>query len=276
MTSSVLRLYPQPSLEEPLEGLYLGHDLRAAAPTEHKAYVYSNYVTSLDGRIAVPHPSKPGLVVPDNVANARDWRLFQELAVQADVLITSGRYLRDYAEGRAQEILTVYNEPRFADLVSWRKQRGLSARPDMAVISGSLDFPIPSALTQDGRRVSVVTTRSADPERVKVIQDQAGSVLFAGDTTVTGESLVEALMSAGYRIIYNTSGPKVLRLLLASGMLQRLYLTTTSRILGGSPFSSIVEGDLLQPALDFKLNSLYYDAHAPDGASQLFSSYDSV
>jgi len=274
MTDTVLRLYPQPSKEEPLEGLYLGHDLRAAVSGEHKAYVYSNYVTSLDGRIAVPHPAKSGLVVPENVANARDWRLFQELAIQADLLITSGRYLRDYADGRAQEILTVYDEPRFADLVSWRKQRGLSARPDMVVISGSLDFPIPSALTQGGRRVSVVTAHSADPKRVKIIQDQAGSVLFAGDSAVTGEGLLEVLMGAGYRIIYNTTGPKVLHLLLAAGQLQRLYLTTVSRALGGNPFSSIVEGELLQPPADFNLNSLYFDHHGPDGLGQLFSSYN--
>ena len=129
MTDPVLRLYPQPSGEVPLKGLYLDHDLRAAASREDKAYVYSNYVTSLDGRIAVPHPSKPGLVVPENLANARDWRLFQELAVQADVLITSGRYLRDYADGRAQEILSVYDDPQFADLVSWRTQRGYPPNP---------------------------------------------------------------------------------------------------------------------------------------------------
>ncbi len=276
MTDPVLRLYPQPSEEEPLEGLYLDHDLRAAASSEDKAYVYSNYVTSLDGRIAVPHPSKPGLVVPKNVANARDWRLFQELTIQADVLITSGRYLRDYADGRAQEILTVYNDPRFADLVSWRTERGLSPQPDMAVISGSLNFPIPSALSQGERRVCVVTTRGADPERIAQIQDQAGRVLFGGDSAVTGEGLVQVLKEAGYKIICNTTGPKVLHMLLAAGVLQRLYLTTTSRVLGGNPFSSIVEGELLQPAADFKLNSLYYDPHAPDGSGQLFSSYDSV
>ena len=121
-----------------------------------------------------------------------------------------------------------------------------------------------------------MTTRSADPQRVAEIQDQAGRVLFAGDSTVTGEGLVQVLMEAGYRIICSATGPKVLHLLLAAGVLGRLYLTTTSRILGGSPFSSIVEGELLQPAVDFKLNTLYYDPHGLDGLGQLFSSYNSV
>ena len=276
MTEPLLRLYPQPSQETRLAGLYLAHDLRRLASKDARAFVYSNYVTSLDGRIGVPHPSRSGMVVPQNVANARDWRLFQELAVQADVLLTSGRYLRDYADGRAQEILTVYDEPRFADLVDWRAARGLSPQPDMAVISGSLDFPVPEALTRGGRRVSVVTGQDADPERIKRIQDQAGEVLFAGEDRITGQALVEVLAKEGYRIICNTTGPKVLHLLLAAGVLQRLYLTTTSRILGGSPFSSIVEGELLQPSVDLRLNTLYFDPHGLDGLGQLFSSYDIV
>jgi len=68
--------------------------------------------TQLDGRIAVPHPTRPGLTVPETIANDRDWRLFQELAAQADLIISSGRYLRDWADGRAQEILRV-DDPKF-------------------------------------------------------------------------------------------------------------------------------------------------------------------
>ena len=36
------------------------------------------------------------------------------------LVITTGRYLRDYAAGKAQEILRVYDDPRFADLKAWR------------------------------------------------------------------------------------------------------------------------------------------------------------
>ena len=50
-----------------------------------------------------------GMTVPKATSNERDWRLFQELAVQADIIISSGRYLRDYAEGQTQEILSVYD-----------------------------------------------------------------------------------------------------------------------------------------------------------------------
>jgi riboflavin biosynthesis pyrimidine reductase len=276
MRDSITRLFPLPSQEFPLKGLYLSHNLRENKRDSGESFVYSNYVTSLDGRIAVPHPTKAGMVVPDQITNPRDWRLFQELAVQADILITSGRYLRDYAEGRAQEILRVYDDPQFADLKDWRTERGLSPQPDMAVISGSLDFPVPPALVQGDRNIIVITTSRADPERIKALESQAGKVIIAGEGNINGYRLVESLLEMGYRTIYNTTGPKVLHLLLAAGVLDRLYLSFVNRLLGGSPFSSIVEGEQLDPPADFVLNTIYLDPHALDGLGQLLTSYNLV
>jgi riboflavin biosynthesis pyrimidine reductase len=269
----VIRLYPQPSRQEPLHGLYLSHDLRTVADTMDRPFVYSDYVVSLDGRIAVPHATKPGLTVPKAVANDRDWRLFQELAVQADVVITSGRYLRDYADGRAQEILQVYDDPRFADLKEWRESRGLTPQPALAVISASLSFSIPEALTQGEREVLIFTVESADGERVAQLEQEAGQVFAAGATSVQGDQFVSRLAELGYRTIYNATGPKVLHLLLASDKLDRLYLTHANRLLGGDPFSSVVEGPLLEPPIGMCLHSIYLDEVGLDGLGQLFLAY---
>jgi len=274
MHDSIIRLFPLPSQDFPLKGLYLSHNLRESKRDSGDYFVYSNFVTSLDGRIAVPHPTEAGLVVPDQITNPRDWRLFQELAVQADIIITSGRYLRDYAEGRAQEILRVYDDPQFADLKDWRTERGLSPQPDIAVISGSLDFPVPPAMIQGDRNIVVITTSRADPVKIKALERQTGKLIIAGEGGVNGCSLIESLLEMGYRIIYNTTGPKVLHLLLAAGVLDRLYLSFVNRLLGGSPFSSIVEGELLDPPADFILNTIYLDPHALDGLGQLFTSYN--
>ena len=249
MNDSVLRLYPLPAEEKALTGLYLSHDLRQYSQASNEAFVYTNYVTSLDGRIAIPHPTRPGLMVPKAIANPRDWRLFQELAVQADVLITSGRYLRDYADGRAQEILRVHDDPQFADLKDWRVKQGLSPQPDWALISGSLDFSIPEALIQGGRSLLIFTTSQADPERIKPLESQVGKVIVAGDEGVNGKLLIDNLAELGYNTVYNTTGPKVLHLLLEAGALDRIYLTYANRILGGKPFASIVDGDLFNPTI---------------------------
>lgn len=273
MDEPVLRLYPLPSQEVPLKGLYLEDNLRQYAQALERAFIYGNFISSLDGRIAIAHPTRPGMVVPDQITNPRDWRLFQELAVQADILITSGRYLRDYVDGRAQEILRVYDDPQLADLKDWRTENDLKPLPDLAVISGSLDFPIPQVLVESDRSIYVYTTSQSDPERRAAVEAQMGKVIVAGEKSVKGQHLVTSLSELGYRMVYSATGPKVLHLLLAAGMLDRLYLTHASRLLGGDPFSSIVEGQLLKPAVDLELISVHYDPHALDGLGQLLTTY---
>ena len=275
MNDTVRQLHPLPVAKRALKGLYLSHDLRQHGEASGQAFVYANFISSIDGRIAVPHPSGQGLMVPKNVANQRDWRLFQELAAQADLIISSGRYLRDWADGRAQELLRI-DDPRFADLRQWRQSHGLPPQPDIAIISGTLDFPIPDVLTAGGRRVVVFTTANPDPARVAEIESRAGQVIVAGDKSVDGAVLVQRMTELGYRTVYSATGPKVLHLLLAAGVLDRLYLTNANRLLGGQPFSSIVEGPLLETAVDLRINTIYLDLHALDGLGQLLISYDRV
>jgi riboflavin biosynthesis pyrimidine reductase len=273
MENSVLQLYPQPSVEKNLKGLYLSHQVRQCSPKNGKTFVYANFISSVDGRIAVPHPTRVGLKVPKNTANERDWRLFQELAAQADIIISSGRYLRDWAEGRAQEILQV-DDPRFADLRDWRKSQGLPAQPDIAIVSGSLQFPIPDVLKASGRKVIVFTTANPDPVRVAEIESKLGQVIIAGSNLVDGALLVENLTSLGYQTVYSSAGPKILHLLLSGGVLNRLYLTQANRLLGGDSFASILTGPLLEPAVDLKIHTLYLDPHALNNLGQLLISYD--
>lgn len=201
-----MRLYPPPQLTRSLQGTYLADDLRKPAAADGQTYVYANFVTSLDGRIAVAD-ARGGLIVPRETANARDWRLFQELAVQADLIISSGRYLRDYAAGKAQEILRVYDDPQFADLRDWRRDHGLTTQPAITIISNSLDFPIPPALTAGGRQVVVCTTNRADAARIRDIQAHGVPVVVADSDEVTGDWLVRAMADLGYHVIYSAAGP---------------------------------------------------------------------
>ncbi len=274
MQTTILQLYPASAETYPLEGLYLGHNLRKLADESGQTYIYSNFVLSLDGRIAIPDPDKGGLKVPEQTANDRDWRLFQELAIQADLIISTGRYLRDYAAGKAQEILRVYDDPRFADLKDWRLAQGLQEQPDLAVISGSLKFPIPEVLTRSDRKVLIFTIANADADRIRQLEDQTGKVIIAGDDRVEGRQLAEGLYAEGYRTVYSSAGPKVHHLLLQGDVLDRMYLTHAHRVLGASSYASPVEGDLLQPPVGFKLNTIYLDQVGLDGLGQLFISYD--
>jgi riboflavin biosynthesis pyrimidine reductase len=85
--------------------------------------------------------------------------------------------------------------------------------------------------------------------------------------------MVGHLADLGYRTVYSAAGPKVLHLLLAGGVLDRLYLTYANRLLGGGSFATIVDGDLFTPTVDMRLVSVYFDAQALGGLGQLFVAY---
>lgn len=269
------QLYPLPTRTLPLEGAYLAHDLRSRAEEVAGPYVYANFVTSVDGRIAVPREEEMGMKVPAATANERDWRLYQELAAQADLIISSGRYLREWAEGKGQEILQV-DDPRFADLRAWRQERGLKPQADLAILSNSLRFPLPEVLTAGGREVVVFTSAAADPARRRDVEARAGQVVVAGVETVDGAELVKAMGELGYRVIYSAAGPKIMQTLVAGGVLNRLYLTVAHRLLGGRRYATMVEGAQFEPAVGLALKTVYLDPAGVEGLGQLFLSYDRV
>ena len=97
--------------------------------------------------------------------------------------------------------------------------------------------------------------------------------MVAGESEVRGRTAIAALGELGYRTIYMATGPRVHHLLLADNALDRLYTTVAHRLLGGQPFSSLVEGDVLQPAIGLRLHQLYFDPHALDGLGQQFVCY---
>ena len=252
--------------------MYLDADL----PDEGRSgpFIYANYVASLDGRISVPNAAGEQKV-PGNIANARDWRLLQELAGRADLLLSSGRYLRELDEGSAQDILPIGSAGAFADIRAFRERSGLKPQPDVAVMSVSLDFAIPHQLLEQGRRVIVITGEAPDPERM-ARHERAGIEIIplAGVDRPQGPALARALATLGYQRLYAVTGPYVLHTLMQSDLLDALFLTTVHRIIGGGPFASICEGDLLPTPGDFRLTWLYQDLDGPDGCSQSFARYD--
>ena len=276
MSNNLQQLYPPPSspLPLPLPRLYLEHPLHRLT-ADATPLVYSNFITSLDGRIALPRPGQASHGVPAAIGNARDWRLYQELAAQADLLITSARYFRQYASGEAQDTLPVSTGERFADLRAWRLEQGLSAQPDIAVFSASLDIPQAALQAYNTRRVHVLTGQNADAAKIAALRAQGIEVHLAGaGTNVEGALAIQTLHQLGYRRIYVIAGPAVFHTLVRAGVLQRLYLTLAHRILGGEDFDSLTWGSELQPAPQLRLRSLFYDAYAPDDAGQLLTCYD--
>lgn len=62
--------------------------------TTEAPFVYGNFVSSLDGRIALMDTAGGESYLPEALTNPNDLRLFFELEAQADCLITHAGYLR--------------------------------------------------------------------------------------------------------------------------------------------------------------------------------------
>lgn len=265
--ASVFPLWP-PGPPEALEGLYLGHDLRGMGRAASKPLVYSNFVTSLDGRIALQEGG-----VPSALANPRDWWLFQELAIQADAIMVSGRYMRARARNAGQDLFVAFHDPCFAELRSWRHAQGLPDWPWIVVLSRRLDCPIPSDVPIERLLFLSGDVACASPQALAL--RQAGAVVKSAgkQKDVSIASAITRLSDLGVRTIYAVGGAAMLHMLVAGGVLSRLYLTRVHRLLGGDAFTSLVEGGELSPFIDLKLHRLYYDPAGPGAGGQLFGCY---
>lgn len=271
----VERLYPPPSQVVALRGLYLSLGLyrlgRAGAP-----FVFANFLSSLDGRIALEDSASRQPYLPQDLTSPNDFRLFLELHAQADCLITHGGYLRALAEGRLGNILQVGLHPAGSELADWRQAQGLARQPDVLVASGSLAFPDPRPYLAPGQKVLIATGDAAEPERVESWYRAGHEVIIGGrGRKVEGAPLVRALARRGYVSLYLIAGPDMLETMLRDSQLHRLFLTYSHLLMGGETFRTKIQGPPLEGKGRLRLRSLYYDAgNAVCG--QFFAQFDVV
>jgi riboflavin biosynthesis pyrimidine reductase len=273
MMDDILELYPNPGKKHALENLYLGQ--LNSLPADRQPFIYSNFIASLDGRIGLPAAERDTHQVPPEIANARDWRLFQELAAQADLLITSARYFRQAVADEAQAELPVGSSPEFADLRNWRIQQGMKPQPDIAIFSTSLNIPAVALDHYKDRKVYVITGGNADAEKVSRLRTEShADIITCGNgKDVDAEFLRPRLSALGYRRVYAIAGPSVLHTLAEGRVLDRLYHTTAHCMLGGTEFDTFAWGDELKPALALPLRAMYLDRHSPPGCGQTLAVY---
>jgi riboflavin biosynthesis pyrimidine reductase len=274
MTKKVFRLFPPPFEEVVLEGLYLQLNLhRLGAP--ESPFVYANFLTSLDGRIAL-EDSSGQTYLPKSLTTPDDFRLFLELECQADCLITHGGYLRSLAQKRLGNILQVGLTETTRDLAKWREEQGLNPQPAVVIASASLDFPMPPSIREHGQACYIATGAQADPAKLDYWHNQGYEIILAGNgRMVEGDLLTRRLGELGYRTIYLIAGPHMLDTMVRDGRLERLFQTITHQLMGGESFRTLLPGPELGTFGHLKLLSLYYDPTSPSGAGQWFAQFES-
>jgi len=269
MDAPLTRLYPAPSASLPLTGLYLAHRLRERAPAD-RPYVYTNYVVSLDGRISLEEPARDRRRPPPAITNPRDWRLYLELATQADAVLTSGRRLRELA-GEGRDTIRCVSETAKGDLAAWRQAHGLPPHPRCLALSTTLDFPADGLAAPPGSELAILVGSGADARQARGFERAGIDVRRFDHPRVRGADVVGYARERGIRTLYAIGGPEVLHTLLAARLLDRLYLTTALLALGGEAFDSLVRGETLVPPYRFRLRELYLDGAGAHGSEQLFA-----
>ena len=184
-------------------------DLLAAYATTGPV-VRGGMVLSADGAAAHAGSSRP-------LSPRADREVFRTLRAVADVVLVGAGTARAEAYGRI---------PVRADRAAWRRERGLTEAPRLAVVSHSLDLP---DAVLDARPV-VVTCASAPLGRV------AGhDVVVAGERDVDLAAALAGLRERGLARVLCEGGPALLGDLVAAGLLEELCLTVSPLLAGAGP-----------------------------------------
>ncbi len=272
----LLRLLPAPQDECEVQNLYLQYHLQKLGKP-HAPFVYANFLSSLDGRVAVTeaHANSGISATPESLISANDLRLLYELQAQADCIVTNSAYLRSLASEQLGNVLQVGVTPDTQDLARWRAAQGLAPQPAVVVASSSLDFVVPPSLREHKQTLYVATCENADRTKLRRWQRLGIECFFAGKgDIVEGEPLIAELGKLGYRSIYLLAGPTMLATMLDHGQLSRLYLTMTHQLVGRRSFHTMINGEILNKGINLRLRSLYYDEHSPTDAGQWFSEFE--
>ena len=245
--------HPVVPLPPELARIY-GGDLRFADDC-----VYSNFVATLDGVVAIPSvPNSNTVVAGDNDA---DRFLMGVLRALADVVLIGAGVLRASPKStwRADQIY-----PPAADAYAELRARlDLPPAPEIAVLCGwghiDPDHPV-----LRGR--ALVLTSDRGVERLESrLPDTAAVVSLGRQLRFTGDAIIDALRDRGHRRILSEAGPHTFGALLDSGRVDELFLTTSPFLAGDAGPGSrlrLVEAANLVPLVGGRLLSLRrHDEH---------------
>ena len=175
-----------------------------------------NFVASADGAASLDGVSA-GLSSP------ADKRVFSLLRGLADVVLVGAGTARDEGYGPARP------SPERRER---RVAAGMSPGAVIAVVTGSLDLDLTSALFTDGQtRPVVITSASSDGARRAEVA-RVADVIVAGDAHVDLPAAVEALAARGLSRVLCEGGPGLFSRVAAAGLVDELCLTVAPLLAG--------------------------------------------
>ena len=214
------RLLPDPGptgVVEQLDTL----DLPGLAPPE-RPYVVSNFALTVDGRATISGRSGP-------IGSDTDTAMLMELRAAVDAVMIGAGTMRAERYGRIVP---------GAEQRERRERRGLAHDPLGVIVSGTLDLPWEADLFASGHgEVVVVTSSDRDPPPTET---PTRVVRYPGRVDMAG-ALSSMRREMGVRAVLFEGGPRLHGEMLASELIDELFVTQAPRLAGGGGLR-MVEG----------------------------------
>lgn len=206
--------------------------------------VYANFVASLDGVVAVPGEIQSNRMI--SVHSEADRFVMGLLRACADaVLVGAGTMLGSPRTLWTAEHAYPAAAPFYREL---RRSRSRPPRPTLAVLSGSGSLDPRHPALEKG---ALVLTSERGAARLRGRLPHSATILPIGaEAPVDPAAAVEVLRRRGHELILSEGGPTAFGALVAAGLVDELFLTTSPLLAGRSPRSprlSLVEHAELLP-----------------------------
>ncbi len=207
--------------------------------------VFANFVSSLDGVVAIPDRTQSSSIISDH--SEADRFVMGLLRACADIiLIGSGTLRASPTSLWAPERVYPPAAEAYAEL---RNRMGAPSRPRLAIVtaSGSIDGEHPALAA--GALV-LTTARGAAPLD-GTLPPGAEILTLPGEREVDLRAAIDALRKRGNELILSEAGPAVTGSLLAAGLLDEIFLTVSPVLAGRSGADArpgLVEGREILPA----------------------------
>ena len=205
----------------------------------------ANFVQTIDGVVAIPGLERSNAIVAGD--SEADRFVVGLLRACADAVLLGARTMLASPRGlwRPEGVFPAAADA-FAEL---RSARGRPDHPAVAVVSTGASLDPAHPVLAAG--ATVLTTEAAAPALRAAVPDASEVVAVNGGDRVDPARALDLQRARGHAVILSEAGPTVFGALLASGLVDELFVTVSPLVAGrgASPRPSLAEGVELLPAV---------------------------
>ncbi len=219
----------------------LYEEVQFPAPPPDRPYIFTNTVTTLDGKLILGEPGSSAKGLGSSV----DQRLMRRLEARADAVMIGGGTLRA--------------DPHLH----------YSSHPYRAVVTISGDLPLEHPFFADSHRALVFAPTHLPPDKRLAIE-RVATLHLMGETQVDIPQVVRLLHTAyEVRYLLVEGGGNLNFYFFDAGLVDEVFLTLAPKIKGGAHLPTMVDGAGLprERVAEFELLSAYLEG------SELFLRY---